>query len=123
VSDEEFVAGLEQHIANEVREGWELIREAAEATLAENPHDETAKDQMLGYQQFKRKPTFVIGGKPKEPTERFGVWKQGSDGNYYIYVARCEVGDTMRVKRSNGKSQQYKLTEKVAHNLFKGRGV
>lgn len=123
VSDEEFARHIAEHIDGQVREGWELVREAAVATLAENPDDETAQAQLLAYKQFKRKPAFVIGGRPKEATERVGVWARGSDGEFYIRITKCEVGDKIWVKASGGTKRRYALTEKIAHNLYRGRGL
>jgi hypothetical protein len=130
VSDAEFARGIERMLNDEVAQGWELVRETAEATLRQNPDDETAQIQMMSYQQWKRRQSLpperrnafvVTTAKPK--AERVGVWARASDGQYYIRVARSEVGDKVKVRTSGGSVGTYKLTEKVANNLYKGRGV
>jgi hypothetical protein len=127
VSDEEYARTIEAMIHDEVVAGWELVRQTAETALAKNPHDDTARFQLLGYEQWKRqqalpekkRAALVIAKKPKAVKQRCGVWARASDGRWYIRI-RAGVGDVVKVKRADGTSQMYRLTEPVALNLWKG---
>jgi hypothetical protein len=110
-----------------------LIREEAEQALKVDPDDTTAQYQLLSYNQWKRQQTkprppgrgLVIPGRVKTrlvEQERVGVWKRTAQG-YVIRVAKSSVGDVVKVKRIDGTSQRYRLTEMVAHNEFRGVGI
>jgi hypothetical protein len=130
VSDEEYAAKIAEMLHQQVIEGWELILDEATAALKINPDDETARYQLLGYEQWKRqqakpeaKRNGLVIGKPKKKTElitqeRVGVWKRDVTGRWVIRVARSEVGDSIRIKKADGKFARVRLLERVAPNEY-----
>jgi hypothetical protein len=118
-ADEEEV--LDRLIADQLCDGWELIREEAEDALKLKPDDPVALDNLAAYRAFKTQKLIVA--KPRQKSgERTGTWTQHTDGRWCIRVTKSTAGDMVTVKRANGKSQRFELVEQVAPNVWTGMG-
>jgi hypothetical protein len=119
-ADEE--AAIDGLLAVELAQGWELIRSEAEDALKLKPDDAVALDNLNAYHAYKNQKLIVA--KPRRTSgERTGTWTQHTDGRYYIRISKADVGDRVQVKRANGKSQRFELVERMAPNLYRGRGI
>ncbi|HKV80015.1 MAG TPA: hypothetical protein VJP02_17845 [Candidatus Sulfotelmatobacter sp.] len=111
---------IREFLDEQVAGGWEIVRDAAETVLREDPHNVDALDDLKAYQEFRGRGKTIYATSRKSRT---GVWKQHADGSYCISVAKSEVGDEVNVRRANGREQRYRLTERIEKNLFRGVGI
>jgi len=120
-------AYIERVLTSQIEEGMHLMADEAREALALNPHDESAKFQLLNYQQWlrtKNRPNaLTISKKRKTPSGKiYGVWKRTKDYGWLIKAsAGAVVSDVIEVKKKGGDVVLMTLTEEVAPGYFKGR--